>query len=68
MIFFFLCSGKILGVELRPRSIEAIEFGAGCRKKREPFQPLVMGEKGEHLFFELRPSAAGDDGDVDSSE
>ena len=68
MIVFFSSAAEILGVELLPRAVEAIEFGAAGRKKREPFQPLVMGEKGEHLFFELCPGAAGDDGDVDGSE
>src|SRR5208337_5070745 len=47
---------EILGVEILPRSVEAVEFCATGGKKREPFQPLVMREESEHLFFELHPS------------
>jgi hypothetical protein len=45
----------------------AVVCAAG-RQQGETLQTLVVGKKGEHLLFELRPGAAGDDGDLDDSE
>ena len=59
---------EIFGIELLPRSVEAIEFGAASRQEGEPFQPFVMRQKGKHLFFKLCPGPAGDDRDVDGPE
>jgi len=63
-----LGGAEILRIELFPSAVETVEFGAAGRQKGKAFQTLVVGKKGEHLLFELRPGDAGDDGDLDDSE
>lgn len=51
-----------------PAAIETIEFGAKGRQQGKTLQTFVVRQKGEHLLFELRPGAAGDDDYLDDSE
>ncbi len=58
-----------LGIDRAPYAIdEAIELGAGGRHDEQMLDRGGGGQGRNHLLFELRPIAAGDDGNRNACE
>jgi hypothetical protein len=61
----FLLDRELLGVQLGPPPVVAVELRAASRQEREVVQAIILRDKAQELLGELRPVAARDDPHLD---